>query len=150
VTVTVPADLPAGTAELTLTSPASGTVVHVPFEVEASVPLVETTTRLTAILPIHINRLVPSTLVATVRQGDGARPDGSVVFREGDTVVATVKVRYGVATFTRPPHGGHAQLHSDLRTRRLLCGCGLDERPDARAGLVLIVAVVVALSRLAG
>lgn len=100
VTVTVPADLPAGTAELTLTSPASGTVVHVPFEVEASVPLVETTTRLTAILPIHINRLVPSTLVATVRQGDGARPDGSVVFREGDTVVATVKVRYGVATFT--------------------------------------------------
>ena len=43
---------------------------------------------------------MPSTLVATVRQGDGARPDGSVVFREGDAVVATVKVRYGVATFT--------------------------------------------------
>ena len=43
---------------------------------------------------------MPSTLVATVRQADGARADGSVVFREGDRVVATVKVRYGVAAHT--------------------------------------------------
>ncbi len=101
VTVTLPAGTPAGAASLTLTAPASGTVVHVPVTVEKTAPpAVATTTRLAAILPIHINRLLPSTLVATVRQADGVRAEGSVVFREGTKVIATVPVRRGVASFT--------------------------------------------------
>lgn len=98
VTVTLPAGTPAGAATLTLTAPASGTVVRVPIEVEQAVVAAATTTRLVAILPVHINRILPSTLVATVRQDDGARPDGVVVFREGDTVIATVPVQRGIAT----------------------------------------------------
>ncbi|HYP73076.1 MAG TPA: 5'-nucleotidase, partial [Microbacterium sp.] len=99
VTATLPAGLPAGAATLTLTAAASGTVVRVPLTVEVAVPVATTTTRLIAILPVHINRIVPSTLVATVRQSEGT-PEGVVVFREGDTVVASVPVRRGIATHT--------------------------------------------------
>ncbi len=100
VTVTLPAGTPAGDAMLTLTAPASGTVVQVPITVEAPAePAAATSTRLIAILPIHINRLVPSTLVASVQQ-EGGQAEGAVEFREGDTVVATVPVSRGLATHT--------------------------------------------------
>lgn len=100
VTVTLPAGTPAGAVELTLTAPDSGTVVRVPLVVEAAAePAATTSTRLIAVLPVHINRLVPSTLIAYVQQ-DGGRPEGTVEFREGDTVVATVPVSRGIATHT--------------------------------------------------
>ncbi|WP_431800757.1 ExeM/NucH family extracellular endonuclease [Microbacterium sp. bgisy203] len=110
VTVTLPAGLPAGAATLTLTAPASGTVVQVPLEVEAAVPAVTTTTRLIALPPVHINRLLPATLLATVQQSDGARAQGVVEFREGDRLVATVPVRRGIAAYTlgRLDRGTHA------------------------------------------
>ncbi len=101
VTVTLPADAPAGAGELTLAAPVSGTVVRVPVTVEqAAVPATETTTRLIAVLPVHINRLVHSTLVASVQQADGARAEGTVEFREGDTVVASIPLSRGIATHT--------------------------------------------------
>lgn len=65
---------------------------------ELPVVQVETTTRLGALLPVHINRLLPTILVAAVSQADGAPASGVVEFREGDRVVATVKVRHGLAT----------------------------------------------------
>jgi len=98
VSVTVPAGTPAGAATLTLTAPASGTVVEVAITVEQSVQPAATSTNLYALLPVHINRLLPTTLVATVRQDKGT-PDGVVVFREGDKVVAKVAVKYGIATY---------------------------------------------------
>jgi len=99
VTATLPADLPSGPAVLTLTAPASGTVVEVTIDVEAASQPQATTTQLVAILPVHINRLLPSTLVAYVDQAEGS-PEGTVEFREGSTVVATVPVRRGLAAFT--------------------------------------------------
>ncbi|RZI95662.1 MAG: ExeM/NucH family extracellular endonuclease, partial [Microbacterium sp.] len=99
VSVTLPGGLAAGTAVLTLTAPDSGTVVNVPLTVDAG-PVVEaqkTTTDLYAVLPVHINRLLPTTLVAVVDQAKGT-PEGVVEFREGDTVVATATVKRGIAT----------------------------------------------------
>ncbi|WP_336631149.1 MULTISPECIES: 5'-nucleotidase C-terminal domain-containing protein, partial [unclassified Microbacterium] len=100
VTVTLPEGTPAGPATLTLTAPASGTVVSVTLEVAPATVPSATTTRLAAVLPLHLNRILPSTLVASVRQEDGGAPDGVVVFREGDRVVATVAVRRGIAAHT--------------------------------------------------
>ena len=51
-----------------------------------------------ATVAVHINRILPSTLVANVQQQGGARPEGVVVFREGEKVIATVPVTRGVAT----------------------------------------------------
>ncbi|WP_405372821.1 MULTISPECIES: ExeM/NucH family extracellular endonuclease [unclassified Microbacterium] len=100
VSVTLPAGTPAGTATLTLTAAPSGTVVQVPLAVEqAAEPAATTRTRLIALPPVHLNRFLPSTLLAAVTQ-DGGRPDGVVEFREGDTVVATAEVRRGIATTT--------------------------------------------------
>ncbi len=114
VTVTLPADLASGEVVLTLTAPVSGTVVHVPLTVEAAVQPVATTTRLAALLPVHLNGLLPTTLIATVRQEDGARAEGVVVFREGEKVVATVEVKGGVATHRlgRLSRGVHAYTAS--------------------------------------
>jgi 5'-nucleotidase len=101
VAVTIPADTPAGRATLTLTAPDSGTVVSVPVTVEAD-PEPEpqvTTTDLVALLPVHLNRLLPTTLIAFVDQAEGAA-EGVVEFREGDEVVATATVRRGIASHT--------------------------------------------------
>jgi len=99
VAVTLPADLPAGEAVLTLTAPASGTVVEVPVTIEAGAQAQATTTTLIPLLPLHINRLLPTTLIAYVDQAEGT-PEGVVEFREGTTVVATATVRRGIATHT--------------------------------------------------
>ncbi|WP_394279573.1 ExeM/NucH family extracellular endonuclease, partial [Microbacterium sp.] len=100
VSVTLPAGTPAGTATLTLTAAPSGTFVQVPVTVEeAAEPAATTKTRLVAIPPVHINRIVPATLVAHVSQ-QGGRATGTVEFREGDEVIATVEVRKGIASTT--------------------------------------------------
>lgn len=100
VSVTLPAGTPAGAAALTLTAAPSGTVVTVPLTVEAAQVKAETRTRLWAILPVHINKLLPTTLVAAVTQ-DGGRPRGVVEFREGGadgTLIGTATVKSGTAT----------------------------------------------------
>ncbi len=101
ITAALPADLPSGPVTLTLTAPASGTVVTVTVTVEAAgQPEPQaTTTTLVALLPVHINRLLPTTLVAYVDQREGS-PEGIVEFREGGTVVATGTVRRGLVTHT--------------------------------------------------
>ncbi|MCR2826902.1 ExeM/NucH family extracellular endonuclease, partial [Microbacterium sp. zg.Y909] len=112
VSVTLPAGVAAGAAALTLTAQPSGTVVTVPIEVAAStVEKAQTSTRLVALLPVHINRFLPTTLVAYVQQS-GARADGTVEFREGGpdgAVIGTAPVRGGLAslrlgTLTRGSH----------------------------------------------
>lgn len=99
VSVTVPAGQAAGQAVLTLTVSPSGTVVRVPITIEAGATAQETSTTLVPVLPLHINRFLPTTLVALVDQAEGT-PEGTVEFREGTTVVGTATVRRGVATFT--------------------------------------------------
>ncbi|MCR2827850.1 Ig-like domain repeat protein, partial [Microbacterium sp. zg.Y909] len=112
VSVTLPAGVAAGAAALTLTAQPSGTVVAVPIEVAAStVEKAQTSTHLVALLPVHINRFLPTTLVAYVQQS-GARADGTVEFREGGpdgAVIGTAPVRGGLAslrlgTLTRGTH----------------------------------------------
>lgn len=69
---------------------------------ETAVEPVATTTSLLAILPLHINGLLPSTLVAIVSQADGTPANGTVEFRRGGAdgqVVATVPVRNGIASY---------------------------------------------------
>ncbi|MDJ1115303.1 ExeM/NucH family extracellular endonuclease [Microbacterium dauci] len=110
VSVTLPAGTPAGTATLTLTAGPSGTVVQVPVTVEeAAEPAAKTRTLLIAVPPVHINRFLPATLIAHVSQ-EGGRPDGVVEFREGDTVIATVEVRRGIAakTLGKLSRGAHS------------------------------------------
>ncbi|WP_308211204.1 MULTISPECIES: ExeM/NucH family extracellular endonuclease [unclassified Microbacterium] len=100
VAVTLPADLPAGAAALTLTAQPSGTVATVPIEVTDTVEQAQTTTRLVPLLPVHVNRFLPTTLVAYVQQ-DGGRPDGVVEFRRGGAdgaIVGTATVRNGLAS----------------------------------------------------
>ncbi|MCT9820159.1 ExeM/NucH family extracellular endonuclease [Microbacterium sp. W1N] len=100
VTATIPAGTPAGAVTLTLTAAPSGTVVQVPLQVEQTVVKAATSTRLIALLPVHLNRLLPTTLIAAVSQ-DGGRPEGVVEYREGGpegTLVGTAEVRRGVAT----------------------------------------------------
>ncbi|WP_292878607.1 ExeM/NucH family extracellular endonuclease [Microbacterium sp.] len=61
-----------------------------------------TTTSLVALLPFHINGLLPSTLVAAVGSG-GAGATGTVEFHEGGAtgpVVGTAPVKNGLATLT--------------------------------------------------
>ncbi|WP_054682849.1 ExeM/NucH family extracellular endonuclease [Microbacterium sp. No. 7] len=65
---------------------------------ELPVAQVSTTTRLGALLPLHVNRILPTTLIATVATADRTAPSGAVEFREGDTLIATVPVRHGLAT----------------------------------------------------
>ena len=62
-------------------------------------PAAVTQTSLVAILPVHINRYLPSTLLAHVRQ-EGGTASGTVEFREGGqtgAVVGTAVVQDGIA-----------------------------------------------------
>ena len=100
VSVVLPAGLPAGAATLTLTAQPSGTVVSVPVQVAPVVVQAQTSTQLIPLLPVHINRFLPTTLLAYVQQ-DGARPSGVVEFREGGAdgaLVGTATVRSGLAS----------------------------------------------------
>ncbi|MCR2818793.1 ExeM/NucH family extracellular endonuclease [Microbacterium sp. zg.Y1090] len=100
VAVTLPAGLPAGAATLTLTAQPSGTVVSVPLDVAPAVVQAKTSTQLIPLLPVHINRFLPTTLLAYVQQ-DGARANGVVEFREGGAdgaLVGTATVRSGLAS----------------------------------------------------
>ncbi len=105
----LPTDLPPGSTELTLTAPASGTTVSVSIEVAQAVQPVASRTLLVPVLPVHLNGILPTTLIAFVSVPDGT-PEGVVEFREGERVVATATVRGGVASATlgRLSRGTHA------------------------------------------
>jgi 5'-nucleotidase len=62
----------------------------------------ETRTGLLALPPVHLGALLRTTLVATVTSDGRAVREGSVEFREGDTVIATTEVVRGVATLRLP------------------------------------------------
>jgi 5'-nucleotidase len=101
VTVTIPAGTAAGASALVLTS-ATGTTVTVPLTIEEAVPVATSKTTLVALPPLHINGLLHATLIAYVSQSEG-RAAGTVVFREGKTVIAEVEVgRLGIASVTLP------------------------------------------------
>ena len=57
-------------------------------------------TTLVPLLPVHINRILPTTLVAVVSSAGSTA--GVVEFREGGTLIGTASVRRGVATYTLP------------------------------------------------
>ncbi|MFG6491995.1 ExeM/NucH family extracellular endonuclease [Microbacterium sp. P03] len=59
-----------------------------------------TKTALIALPPVHINRLLPATLVAAVSGARGLT--GTVEFREGDTVIGSTAVTKGVAILRLP------------------------------------------------
>ncbi|MFJ6679505.1 ExeM/NucH family extracellular endonuclease [Microbacterium sp. NPDC091382] len=100
VSVTLPAGTAAGATQLTVTAAPSGTVVRIPLTVEqAAEPAAKTRTSLIALPPVHINGLLPATLLAIVTQDEG-RAEGVVEFREGDRVIATAEVRGGFASTT--------------------------------------------------
>ncbi|GAA5032184.1 ExeM/NucH family extracellular endonuclease [Microbacterium fluvii] len=63
---------------------------------------VTTRTTLAAVPPVHINGVVRTTLVAVVVTADRSRADGTVEFREGDTVVGTAEVTRGIAKLRLP------------------------------------------------
>ncbi|SIT74060.1 ExeM/NucH family extracellular endonuclease [Microbacterium sp. RU33B] len=59
-------------------------------------------TTLLALPPVHINRILPATLVAAVTAPRGTTVAGTVEFREGSTVIGTATVSRGVATLQLP------------------------------------------------
>lgn len=96
VALAVPADAPAGAANLVLTAAPSNTVVTIPVTVRASM------VALTASAPSQVYGATnPVTLTATVT-GSAGTPTGSVVFSSGDEVLATVSLAGGAATYRLP------------------------------------------------
>ncbi|MET0736415.1 MAG: ExeM/NucH family extracellular endonuclease [Microbacterium sp.] len=70
-----------------------------------------TKTSLVALPAVHINRVLPATLVAAVTAPRGTPIAGTVEFREGTTVVGTATVSRGIATLQLPrviPRGTHS------------------------------------------
>jgi len=59
-------------------------------------------TTLLPVLPVQINGLLHSTLFAFVAFDNGQAAKGTVEFREGSRVVATVQVRGGAVSTTLP------------------------------------------------
>ena len=103
VSVVLPSSVPAGVQHLTVTGTQTGTTTTVPVTVAA---LVTTTMTLAASATSQpYGTSTPATLTATVAQGDGAAPSGSVRFEtSGGTTLATVAVVDGKATYEVPPN----------------------------------------------
>ena len=101
VSFTLPAGVPAGQQNLTVTGAQTGTTTTVPVTVNQ---LVTTTTALTASAASQTyGTSTPATLTATVAQSDGGAPSGSVRFEtSGGTVLATVPVSSGTASYQVP------------------------------------------------
>ncbi|MEO7263038.1 MAG: ExeM/NucH family extracellular endonuclease [Jatrophihabitantaceae bacterium] len=97
VSFTLPAGVPAGQQNLTVTGAQTGTTTTVPITVRE---LVSSTTTLTASAESQTyGTNAPLTLTATVALSNGAAPDGSVRFETSTgTVLATVAVSSGQAS----------------------------------------------------
>ena len=98
VTVTLPADTPAGTAVLTLTGETTGTTTTVPVEVEAGEPAPTTVTATAENIPYGTAGEVEVDV-------DSERPlSGTVEVRDGTRVLGTAMLAEdGTATVTLPP-----------------------------------------------
>ncbi|HEV2888199.1 MAG TPA: ExeM/NucH family extracellular endonuclease [Jatrophihabitans sp.] len=101
VSFTLPAGVPAGQQNLTVSGADTGTTTTVPITISQ---LVSTTTTLTASAASQTyGTSTPATLTATVAQSDGGAPSGSVRFEtSGGTVLATVAVSSGQASYQVP------------------------------------------------
>ncbi|HEY0167975.1 MAG TPA: ExeM/NucH family extracellular endonuclease [Jatrophihabitans sp.] len=101
VSFTLPAGVPAGQQNLTVTGAQTGTTTTVPITVRQ---LMSTTTTLATSAPSQTyGASTPATLTATVAQSDGGTPSGSVRFETtGGTVLATVPVSSGQASYQMP------------------------------------------------
>ncbi|HST46692.1 ExeM/NucH family extracellular endonuclease [Jatrophihabitans sp.] len=100
VSFTLPTGLPTGSQNLTVTGGQTGTTTTVPITIDA---LVTTTTTLSASASSQFYGTAnPATLTATVATSDGSAPAGSVRFEAGGTVLATVAVSAGKATYQVP------------------------------------------------
>ena len=80
---------------------------------EYTVTAARTATTLLPVLPVHINGLLPTRLVAVVSQAGGGDPEGTVEFRAGGAdgqLVAAVEVADGLAVHTlgRLSRGSHS------------------------------------------
>ena len=98
VTVTLPADTPAGTAALTLTGETTGTTTTVPVEVEAGEPAPTTVTATAENIPYGTAGEVEVDV-------DSAQPlSGTVEVRDGTRVLGSAMLAAdGTATVTLPP-----------------------------------------------
>ncbi|WP_246159747.1 ExeM/NucH family extracellular endonuclease [Microbacterium rhizomatis] len=99
----LPGSLPAGahTIEARFTGSA-GVAPSTSAPVTITVAPAHSTTSLLALPPLHLNRLLPATLVARVTLGSGIGAPGTVEFREGSTVIGTSALVNGRATFRLP------------------------------------------------
>jgi 5'-nucleotidase len=101
VSFTLPAGVPAGQQNLTVTGAQTGTTTTVPITIDQ---LVTTTTTLSASAPSQFYGTAnPATLTATVARSDGGSPAGDVRFETSTgTVLATVPVSSGTASYQVP------------------------------------------------
>nr|WP_205849727.1 bifunctional UDP-sugar hydrolase/5'-nucleotidase [Nakamurella flava] len=102
VTVTVPADAPAGPTALVLTAQPSGTTVTVPFTVAAAPVKVASTTVLVSTAALQKCPFLPVLLISATGLADGQAAVGRVGFREGDRVFADVPAQRGLAVTVLP------------------------------------------------
>jgi len=100
VSLTLPAGVPAGQQNLTVTGVQTGTTTTVPITVSQPV---NTTTTLSVSAPSQTyGTSSPRTLTATVTRSDGAAADGMVRFESSGTVLAIVAVSSGQASYQLP------------------------------------------------
>ncbi|MGC5169990.1 ExeM/NucH family extracellular endonuclease [Microbacterium sp. DT81.1] len=101
--LTLPGALTAGAHEVVARYTGSADVApSASAPVAITVRAATSDTDLIAVLPVHVNRALPSTLVAWVALETWRAPAGVVEFREGTVVVATVPVVRGSASYTLP------------------------------------------------
>ena len=101
--LTLPGSLATGTHQVIARFTGSDTVeASESAATSVTVRAATSRTSLVALPPIHINGLLPATLIAVVSQDNGQSVAGKVEFREGSKVVATAQVRNGIATTTLP------------------------------------------------
>lgn len=102
VTVTVPADVPAGPTTLTLTAQPSGTTVTVPLTVTAAPVPVASATVLVSTAALQKCPFLPVLLISATGLADGSGAVGAVQFREGEKVLATRTANRGLAAIVLP------------------------------------------------
>lgn len=101
VALTVPVGTPVGAQTLTLVASPSGTTVTLPITV-TDTRVVSTTTLTTSTATQTFGSPATATLTATVALADGTVPTGSVDLVANGSVVATLPLTNGVATYTVP------------------------------------------------
>ncbi|WP_262927885.1 ExeM/NucH family extracellular endonuclease [Microbacterium sp. NIBRBAC000506063] len=98
----LPGDRGAGTYEVTARFVGTDDIgASVSGPLSFTVTKATTSTGVLPVLPLHVNGLLPTTLVAVVVQSGGGTPQGAVEFRDANgNVIATSTVSGGLATHT--------------------------------------------------